>query len=337
MVSVCIPFRNDFDDILPVIQHLRTTMPAKDTEIIIYNDGSVMGSGQFRPLQIDGTKVINAPRSFGVGYAIDRAVEQACGDIVVIMGSDIYPLAGWYDKVVEAVNSTPETLGCAVCVGLNPSRMSLDDPDNFRRYGADLLFYVDENDLPPQSSLRNRKGGYTSLFKAKWLMSKQSDLPYEIPCLLGAFYFTSKAYYQRLRGFDTEVGNMFMGHRVWGHLEPTLSLKSWLHGGGCTLYPDIEAGHVFARVVRRNRWSKGARSMEWDWWNALWILETMILSPFLKNRLEDFVHPELNFNRARVMINKNRKAVELVRERNRQEFKYDHNIFKDKFNYDFTI
>jgi glycosyltransferase involved in cell wall biosynthesis len=339
MISICIPTRNDFADVENVVKHLLETAKSDDLEILIYNDGSVYGSNLPRPLELNypNVRVINANKSFGVGYAFDRAVEQAKGEIIVLMGSDVYPREGWYEKVRNEVIRNPETLGCAVCIGLNPTRMNLDDPKNFKRYGADLLFYVDNDDLPKDSGLRNRKGGYTDLFHAKWLSGKQSDEPYSIPCLLGAFYFTSKEYYRKLNGWDTVPNNRYIGHRCWGSLEPYISLKSWLVGGGCTLYPDIEAGHVFSRIDIRNQFSKGARSAEWMFWNRIFMLETMILSDFTRNRLYDFMHYELNFGVAQKMIREHRMEVDRVREQNRLKFVNDHTIFTTKFDYNFDI
>jgi glycosyltransferase involved in cell wall biosynthesis len=285
-ISIIIPFKNEWDELSGVLEHLiRTGVEDYSLmEIIVVNDGSVWGSGKFRP--IDGidhpsVRVLNFPRSMGVGASFDRGVENSTSDIIVLQGCDVFAHEGWYRKVIEAVTNNPNTLGCATCVGLNPTRMSLDDPKNFRRYGADLLFYVTEEDLPKESALRDRKGGYTALFKAKWLDGKQSDEPYEIPCLLGAFYFTSRAYYNALGGFDTVKGNKYQGHAHWGSLEPYISLKSWFVGGGCILYPSIEAGHVFSRINVHNRLSKGGRGADWIWWNMLFILETMILTPSL--------------------------------------------------------
>jgi glycosyltransferase involved in cell wall biosynthesis len=338
-VSILIPFKQDFEEIDGVVEHLLNTAHSGDLEIIIYNDGSVEGSGKHKILELNfpHTRVINASQSFGVGYGFDRLVENCSSDIIVLTASDVYPREGWYDKVVDAVNSKPETLGCAVCIGLNPERMDLDNEKNYKRYGADLLFTVDNDDLPKDSGLRDRKGGYTDLFHAKWLPGKQSDESYEIPCILGAFYFTSRQYYAKLAGWDTVPRNRYIGHRVWSHLEPYISLKSWLVGGGCTLYPDIEAGHVFGRIDVKNQFSKGARSAEWMMWNSIFMLETMILSDFLRNRLYDFMHFELNWGVALKMTRDNYSMVERVREQNRLKFVNDHTIFTKKFNYSFEM
>jgi glycosyltransferase involved in cell wall biosynthesis len=338
-LSIIVPFKNEFDEIDGFLRSLQNTIPAKDAEIIIVNDGSVFGSGKFRPLELShpNVRVINNPVSFGVGYAFDRGVEQAQGEVLVLAGSDVYPRMGWYDKVMDAIKSNPNTLGCSTCVGLNMERLDLDNPKNFRRYGAELLFTVSEDDLPVYSPLRNMKGEYTSLFHAKWMFSQLSKEPYEIPCVLGAFYFTSKKYYELLGGFDTQPGNRYRGHIQWAHLEPYISLKSWLVGGGCTLYPDIEAGHVFARITKKDRFKKGVRSAEWMWRNALFILETQILDEELRRKLYKFLHYELNLGEAKKMISQHYKEVVDIRYRNSLMFINEPKIFTDKFGYKLRI
>jgi glycosyltransferase involved in cell wall biosynthesis len=340
-ISIIIPFKNEWDELSGVLEHLiRTGVEDYSLmEIIVVNDGSVWGSGKFRP--IDGidhpsVRVLNFPRSMGVGASFDRGVENSTSDIIVLMGCDVFPHEGWYSKVIEAVTNNPNTLGCAVCVGDKPTKDKDGNEVYTKYYGADLLFTMGEDDLPLKSKLRERRGGYTNLFKGKW-KSKESDVPYEIPCLMGAMYFTSRAYYNQIHGWDTERGNKFCGHKTWGHTEPYISLKSWFHGGGCTLYPDISVTHGFNRVDGHHRHAKGGRGADDMWWNKLFMLETMILTPSLHNKIEDFPHPELNMGVARKWIQQNRATVDRIRERNRLEFKYDYHIFEEKFGYDFNF
>lgn len=351
MISILIPFRNDFTEIHSVVEHITRTASSDDFEIVIYNDGSFDDEMKPRSLVINNPKVrvINSDKSFGVGHSFDRAFEQCTGDIIILQGSDVYPMNDWYVQVVDAVKSHPNTLGCSVCVGISPDNTDFYDPKNIKRFGADLLFYVDNDDLPKTSNLRKREGGYTSLFKAKWLFGKQSDEPYEIPCVLGAFYFCSREYFKTLGGWDTVRGDNYRGHRAWGHLEGYISLKSWLVGGGCMMFPQIESAHMFDRVteerkkarrrpkVRRKRLAKGGRSEVWMHWNKLFILETMIFDEILKRKLYGFMHPEKNWGEARKLIKEHWGAVQEVRERNLQRFKSDHTIFAEKFGYSFEI
>jgi hypothetical protein len=190
---------------------------------------------------------------------------------------------------------------------------------------------MDNDDLPVHSKLRERKGGYTDIFRGKWA-EKRGNEPHEISCLMGAMYFTTKSWYQKIGGFDTKPRSRYEGHRMWSHLEPHLSLKSYLHGGNCIIYPDIEATHLFNRYSGASKYSKGSRSAEWFHWNALWILETMVLSEHTRHRIKDFMHRELNYNVAEKMIKDNYKTIERYRERNRVEFKLSFGDYLNKFN-----
>ncbi len=149
---------------------------------------------------------------------------------------------------------------------------------------------------------------------------------------MGAMYITTKTWYKTIGGFDTEYKTKYKGHKGWGHLEPHLSLKSYLHGGSCILYPDIEATHIFNRAGRESKWSKGARSMEWVHWNMLWVLETMVVNDFTRNRIRDFMNFELNLGVAEHMIRKNQKTVREYREKNRLKFKVEFKDYLEKFN-----
>lgn len=324
-LSLLIPFKNDFGEIEPVVQHLLDTAGSDDLEIIVYNDGSFYGDNKPRSLELNlpHVRVINASQSYGVGFAFDRLVENAQSENIILMGDDVTPHEGWYTKVLQAINSRPESIGCAVCVG---------STEPFRKYyGAEMLITMDNDDLPLNSKLRERIGGYTDIFRGKWA-DKKGDEPYEISCLMGAFYFCKRDWYLKIGGFDTEPKNRYCGHRVWSHLESHLSLKSYLCGGNCILYPDIKATHIFNRIDKRHQSAKGGRSAEWFHWNAQWVLETMVLNDLTRNMIRDFMHRELNWNVAEQMIKRNKATVEKYRELNRQRFKVSLRDYMNKFN-----
>ncbi len=340
-LSICIPFKNDYELIDSVVKNIIDTAESYDYEIIVYNDGSTQPSGKPEQLTLDykNTRVINASQSFGVGAAFDRCVEQAKGEYLILMGCDVYAHKGWHTKVLEAVKSNPTTIGCAVCVGDKPKA----NGSFTKYYGADLLIKMSNDDLPLHSKLRERKGGYTDLFRGKWAEKRGNDVPYEISCLMGAYYFCTKEWYNYIGGWDTIAGKRYRGISNWGHTEPYISVKSYLCGGNCIIFPNIEVTHIFSRMdeyitvgrrrphLQRRSLGKGGRS-EFDmWWNALLMVETMVLSESRRNQLYDFVNLELNFNAARNMIKRNYEYVESLREQNRQKFKYDITLFAEKF------
>lgn len=84
-------------------------------------------------------------------------------------------------------------------------------------YGANILLY---------------NHSYRDVIVSKWA-SKPTIIGekdyYEIPCVLGANYGISLNWFKTLKGFE--------GLKMWGSLEPFLSLKSWLAGGKCFVMP----------------------------------------------------------------------------------------------------
>jgi len=326
MVSVCIIFRNDVELIYDTVDLLCEGTDPREFEIIIYNDGSVDSAGKFQPLEASSfhkynLKVINNPIHFGIGYGFDRLVFQAIGDTIVLCGSDIRPRPrSWLTDVKNSVKSKPNTIGCAVCIGLTPDNLDLDQEGRNIRYGADLLFTVGINDLSVFSEIPQKNPNYQALFEAKWRHEKDSDEPYEIPCALGAFYFLSKAYYEKIGGFDTKPNVRFRGHQVYGSLEPYISLKSWLVGGGVTLYPNIEVGHIFKRVEGGKIFDKRSVRHDYHAFNRFYIAHTMIFDEALRDRIINFLKPTLNVNRAKKYIRDNYSSVLEVKERNKLVF-----------------
>jgi len=89
-ISIIIPFKNDWDLLPKVLEHLLNSSETEcdNFEIIVVNDGSTHGNGKFRP--IDGidhptVRVINISQSFGVGACFDRGGENAQSENIILM------------------------------------------------------------------------------------------------------------------------------------------------------------------------------------------------------------------------------------------------------------
>ena len=201
-------------------------------------------------------------------------------------------------------------------MGLHDGIYDLNEEGLYTRYGADLLYTVGVNDLPKNSPLR-KNPDYTVLFEGKFA-PKRSDQPYEISCLMGAFYFCKKSFYERIHGFDTYPGNSYSGHWLYGSLEPYLSLKAKVYGGKCMMYLDMRVGHQFSRVDPDNL-SRAIRP-DAHWWNRLFIAHTMLEDSF-RDEVLAFPNHELNLSLAQVMIKRNWATVQRIRERNKREGK----------------
>jgi glycosyltransferase involved in cell wall biosynthesis len=321
MISICIPVLNESDeDIARVVENLVDGYSEDDIELIICNDGSVNDDATFRPIEsipFGNTIIINNHKRHGVGYSLDRCVEQAAGDTIMILGCDVYPERGkWLQCVLNALK--PQEIGCATSVGLFPGEFDINIPNKTHRYGAEMLYKITIDDLPPESELR-KDPDYRDILNGRWA-SKKSDEPYEISCLMGAQYWMPTDFYRRMGGFDTVEGETFRGAIYWGHLEAHLSLKAKVYGEKCVVYPNIKAGHTFGRITEENSDKHRAMRDDYRHWNALWIAHTMLEESF-RDELINFPHHSLNFSTAQAYIRRNWYKVQEVRQRNEREGK----------------
>jgi glycosyltransferase involved in cell wall biosynthesis len=317
-VSVIIPCHNDLDYLKNVVLTLILTQwGVNEVEILIVNDGSINPDGSL--LLLKGyecwnpvLKMIDNPKNYGVGYSFDRGVQEATGDIIILTACDVFPRGrSWFSDVVRACTEHPNEIGCAATIKLSPDNLEMNDASE-RLYGADLIYKYNGFKEEWKSDILRTDGNYTSILEAKWRTTKDSNEPYEIPCLLGAFYFTTKEFYQKIRGFDTEKGNEWCGHKKYACLEPMLSLKARVYGGTTLIYPNIEVGHVFNRPI------EGARSKDYQFWNRLWCAETMFTEE-ARQSLYSHLKFEHNLSIAQKWIKIHKQTIERVRNRNIKE------------------
>lgn len=318
MVSVIIPCLNeDNNSLYRTIEAISDGYSGFDMEIIVINDGSVNSDGTPKiyscdDFAYDNTIAINRPKRFGVGAAFDLGVKYASGDTIVLCGADIYPERGkWLTDVLNAVKE--DEIGSACSVGLNPLCYDINEEGLYQRYGAKILYTMTEADLPKtspilQSMKRHGETEYRDILEAKWL-SKQSDDPYEIPCVYGAFYWMKRDQYLRMGGFDGQ-------HKYWGGLEAWLSLKARCYGIKPTMYPHIKVGHVFGRLGEGSR----ADRLDYKYWNKLFVAHTL-LDDKLRDKVIAHMPHSLNWSLAQVMVKQNWSMIQETRQKNRKNGK----------------
>jgi hypothetical protein len=157
------------------------------------------------------------------------------------------------------------------------------------RYCAATLSLLSEPD--PARPARN-------VLEAKWAPRRLARV-YEVPCILGASYGFSTAWFHRIRGLE--------GLRGWGTQEPFLSLKTWLAGGRCKILAHLEIGHKF-----RDRAPYRTRVADL-YYNKLFVCAT-VLPEAVADRLVARLPPGPALDAARRAIE---SAAELVREHRR--------------------
>jgi len=232
------------------------------------------------------------------------------------MGSDVLPEKGWYAKVINSCEDN--TLNSCCSVGVQSNNLDINKEGAVSRYGASITWTLVHADLPKNSPFKDNLD-YREIIGCRWA-SKQSDEPYELDAVYGAYYWCKKEFYQKIHGFDTEVNNHFHGFSMWGHLEAMISIKTKVYNGRCIMHPNIRAGHIFARINQDNVDSHRSVREDFHYWNRLWIAHTM-LSDELRDECLNHLKHCLNLSQAQVWVKHHWKEIQAVRERNKREGK----------------
>lgn len=248
MVSIIIPYHNEGKEfIVETLSMLYDTIDVKDFEVIIVDDGS---DKKLRFGVPSSLRVIRHLKNLGVGAAFDTGVSAAKGEYIFLMGCDIlFEANNWASNMIAEIDSHPKSLICSSVVGYwdkdkKPFAEARKKPTPFLPdawiddyWGAFLRFTNEDPNNPSKG-----KTIIDAIWNCRtWHFNNDQLSPFvgtvEIPCILGAFYGTTKKWYQHLDGF--------WGHKKWGTLEAYISLKSHLFGGRCYATSNVITGHLF--------------------------------------------------------------------------------------------
>ena len=227
--TFCIAVYNDTDTLRETIANIYETVDDSEIDIIVVDDAGNIDNRELA--DFPEVKLLLNKERRGVGYSLHRAVEEAQTEVVFPMGCDIRFTPGWFDRFYEVVKANPHSIICTVTAGLNEERRYIKGNENLY-YGSQILFQVTEKNN------YKKPMPYREFIEAKWNSGTQvKGEVAEIGCVLGAFYGLSKRWYTRIMGFE--------GHRLWGGLEPLISLRSYIAGGNCLIDTKTITGHIF--------------------------------------------------------------------------------------------
>lgn len=340
-VSVVIPFKDDNHLIGETIRRLNEDIDKSQVEIIIIDDGSFNTITESVYRDHPNVTVHFNKTNRGVGYSFDYGVNKAAGDVLLLMGSDVrVEPRKWLRDVLRLSYDYPNAIIASACKGMN-EEWHMGSPDRTIRYGADLLFRVPEDRLA--------HGYKVDILSGHWLPEKRQDTIYDIPCLMGACYVTTKQWYHKIGGWgwlkylDGRVGSVGMtgenlkwrGVRRWGGLEPHISLKTWLAGGEVKCDPTWETGHLFGRKEHVDK----IRATKQDiiYFNKLYAAHSLMTTSQAKilNECLDIGGVQiLNVNEARLRIKTNRVVIDRERDFFENIKVRDIDIFEERFGYD---
>jgi glycosyltransferase involved in cell wall biosynthesis len=215
-ISIIIPVLNDNEELNLTIQSIRETSP-ENVEIIVIDDGSDI------PVKLlDGNvKLFRFNQRKGAGQSRHFGAINASSKHLLFIDAHMRFDKNWFNNAMERITSTPKTLWCGSCLGLNETNMDMSKPRGLYT-GANLVLYAEKN---------------KTIFDGVWRKDEKNKDDYEISCVMGACYFIHKDWYFYIKGLEQTM--------MWGSEEPILSIKTWLAGGEVRLMKSVRLGHKF--------------------------------------------------------------------------------------------
>jgi len=287
MISVCMTVRNDQEEANATIKSIRDTC-GDAVELICVDDGSD------KPLKLDDKNVVfrTVHGRAGVGPARHIAATMASRKHLLIIDAHMRFEPGWYEKALERLESSDDTLWGCTCVHLNAENMQM-KPENRFYNGATLNFFGPNKNRP----------NLMQFIEPVWIPQAQHPKNNDvIPCVLGAAYFMPRSLFFK-------IGGMRM-LRHWGSSEPYLSLKVWLAGGECRQMTDVRIGHQFRTATTYTY--KISASL----YNKLMIAATLFpedATKFIVEKMRQHAMPAQDFKIAMDLFRNDQSNIEVER------------------------
>jgi glycosyltransferase involved in cell wall biosynthesis len=215
VISVVVTARDERAEIVNrTVNGLRATMPPREREIVVIDDGSV---DPVRGLPRE-VHVIRNSESIGVARARHQGASVTSGDVLVWLDAHMTFGPYWLDRLLEHVDS-----GALLCSAFWNYERSV-----CHGFGADFV-WCGERDYPnqrfPGLSLRHR-------------LAYPGRGAVDVPMVIGACYAMLRSAYDALGGWSPLS-------RTWGGNEQELSARAWLAGFGAKCVTGATVGHLW--------------------------------------------------------------------------------------------
>lgn len=228
--TFCIATYADIPTTIDTINSLLPTVEGYDIKIIVVDDANTIKH------ELDMFPMVSVYRNekrIGVGYSLDRAVRLAETEICFIMGNDIrFNGNEWYPRLYETTINNPKSIICTATLGLNENRLQITGKES-RYLGSHILYEVTEAN-------NNRVLPFRRYIESKWNTPDFIDFNGDVEqtgSVLGAFYAINRSFFLKVSSWGL--------HRVWGSLEPWVSMSYAINGGNCLIDMKAATGHIF--------------------------------------------------------------------------------------------
>lgn len=225
-LTVIIPFLNEGVEVentlISLLQHSE-----KNIRVLILNDASDDGFDYQKALSPYEVTYIENKERMGVAASRDLGISLCETDFFLLLDAHMrFYDSNWIGRILEELKNDSKSLLCCQTRALRVVDGELEDRGMLKTIGAYVNFYDYNRFLEPD---------WVFARDINAINTKKETL--SIPCVLGAAYACSKAYWMYLKGLE--------GLLKYGSDEPFISLKVWLNGGQCKLLSDIVIGHIY--------------------------------------------------------------------------------------------
>lgn len=217
-ITMIIAFRDEGDEIERTVQSIRETTDKDLVPIILVDDASQDGVDYKAVAKKYDCKYFRLPEPSGPAIARTIGVSRCATDKFAIMDGHMrFYEQNWNERVCKVLNENRNAILCSGTTSIVPGK----EEENRGNSGACI-----EVDKPGAD--------YTAVWSAT---VGESDNVIEVPCVLGAFYATTRSFWELIKGLEGLTG--------YGFDEPYMSLKAWYLGGKCLLLRDFYVGHLY--------------------------------------------------------------------------------------------
>lgn len=223
-LSIVIPTFNEAENLERTLKSIRET-ERYPVDIIVVDDHSDDGYPYRQLVSEYNITLIENKERIGPAMCREKGIREITTPyFLTIDGHMQFHQDEWYSKIVECLEEDERRMCCCQTEVLD-SNWNVEEKG--LTLGAEIGFYAEAD----------------KVLEPVWVHSdSEPSFPIiKIPCVLGATYFTSKCYWQYLRGLE--------GLKLYGCEEPYISIKAWQEGGGCYLLNKVTIGHVYKEVL----------------------------------------------------------------------------------------
>lgn len=221
-------FRNESNEIEKTIQNIRAT--TNNAPIVLVDDCSNDGYNYEELEKIyPNVRYYRNEENYGTAYSRDLGVKKTNTDFFVQLDGHMrFYKNNWVEYALSYLKLYPDCILCSRSVTIRKNKMEIYDNEDGAKYNSGSC-----------GAFINTADAYefTSHWSNAMTPEKEKQELIEIPCCLGACYFSSKAHWIKIKGLE--------GLMQWGQEEPMMSIKTWLLGGKVLLLNKLWSGHVY--------------------------------------------------------------------------------------------